>query len=82
MPTVLRFDGFRVLILFPPREHPPAHVHVVKGDGLCVIELARGSKAQRTVKVVDMNSADVRRAERIVADHTTLLLNEWRTIHG
>ena len=81
MPTVRRIDGFRLLILFPPREHGPAHVHVVKGDGLCKIELARGRHAQRTVAIDGMKAVDVRRAERIVREHTDTLLIEWEKIH-
>ena len=30
MPIVFRLDGFEVVILLPPREHGPAHVHVTK----------------------------------------------------
>lgn len=38
MPTVLREDGFRVVVYGPPREHPPPHVHVEHGaKGLVVI---------------------------------------------
>lgn len=82
MPTVLRVDGFRVMILFPPREHPPAHVHVVKGDGTVVIELAVGVVPQRVREIHAMNRADVRRAEEIVAEHTNMLLTKWREIWG
>lgn len=38
VPTVLRVDGFRVVIYLPPREHDPPHVHVWKGDGEVVIK--------------------------------------------
>jgi hypothetical protein len=82
MPTQLRVDGFRVLILFPPREHPPAHVHVVNADGLVVINLAQDELPQSIERVADMKPKDVAKAERIVAKHTAFLLDEFRRIHG
>src|SRR3954451_23859206 len=82
MPTVLREAGFRVLVLFPPREHPPPHVHVVKGDGVAVMRLRAGTAAQLTHRVEGMTAADRRNAERIVRRHTEFLLREWRRIHG
>ena len=63
MPTILRIDGYRVLILLPPREHGPAHVHVAHAGGTMIVELL-------TLQVRDvrgMGDADVRRAVRIVA---------------
>ena len=40
VPTVLRQDGFRVIVFLPPREHGPPHVDVQNTDGEVVIELA------------------------------------------
>lgn len=82
MPTVLRANGFRVLILFPPREHPPPHVHVVRSDGLVVIRLENGPEPQRTLRIEGMSAAERRKAEQIVEEHTTLLMDAWRRIHG
>lgn len=82
MPTVLRVNGFRVLILFPPREHPPPHVHVVRDEGVAVIRLESSSETQRTIRIDGMSAADRRKAEQIVKQHTTLLMDEWRRIHG
>ena len=82
MPTDLRVGKFRVLILFPPREHAPPHVHVVSAGGIAVITLAHNANKQRTMRLEGMTRADARQAERIVADHTTQLLEQWRLIHG
>lgn len=82
MPTVLREGGFRVLILFPPREHPPPHVHVVKGEGIAIIRLGTGDARQLTLRVERLTAADRRNAERIVREHTEVLMREWRRIHG
>jgi len=82
VPTVLRVAGFRVVIHFPPREHAPANVHVFDGEGEVVIDLPSDTTPQRTRTVIGMNRANVRRAERIVAKHTGLLMQEWRRIWG
>ena len=82
MPTVPRVGAFRVIILFPPREHGPAHVHVVTADGLARIDLARQDIPQQTSRVDGMKQSDVRKAERIVSANTDYLLAERRKIHG
>jgi hypothetical protein len=82
MPTVLRVGAFRVLILFPPREHSPPHVHVVNADGVAVIYLAGHGRPQRTDRIEGMKSPDVRKAERIVRENAAWLLEKWGAIHG
>jgi hypothetical protein len=37
MPTIIREEGFRIVIY--PNDHLPAHVHVIKSDGEIRIEL-------------------------------------------
>jgi len=82
MPTVLRVDGFRAIIFLPPREHGPAHVHVLKANGEIVIELATDDEPQRVRDVYGMTGRDVIRAFRIVEDHSAMLWTEWRKYHG
>jgi hypothetical protein len=82
MPTVLRVDGFRVIIFLPPREHDPAHVHIVKANGEIVIELASDDEPQRIRDVYGMKGPDAIRAFRIVEEHSTMLWTEWRKYHG
>jgi hypothetical protein len=77
MPIVLRVDGFEVVILLPPREHGPAHVHVRKAGELVVINLDVIS-----IRKVRMGTPNVRAALRIVAEHRDHLLAEWKRIHG
>lgn len=82
MPTVLQVRGFRVRILLPPREHPPPHLHVTKGDGEVVILLPgpQGVVAIRTVH--RMRTADVVAAVRLVEAHVAQLEAAWRKYHG
>lgn len=78
MPTVLRVDGFRLVILLPPREHGPAHVHVYKAGGVVAIELV--TLTVRDVR--DLSNRDVRAAVAVVAAHQEFLSGEWRRYHG
>ena len=78
MPTVLRIDGFDVVILLPPREHGPAHVHVRKAGSEVVIVLS----SLAVQRVEGMRSADVVSAVGIVSHHRNELLAAWRKHHG
>jgi len=80
MVTVLRIDGFRVVIFV--NDHRPAHVHVIAADGQAKINLARVTGDPELVWAEGLSRADLRRALRIVANHRALLLNRWSEIHG
>ena len=78
MPTVFRVDGFQIRIYHPPREHAPAHVHVLKGAGEVSVNLA--PVAVR--KEYGMRAADIVRAVRIVEANVNTLRAKWRAMHG
>ena len=92
MSTVVTVGAFRVRVLNPPREHGPAHVHVVKGRGRgggeVLVNLgepqtrggAWGSVSVREVR--RLSDADVVRAVEVVQDHLDKLREEWVKIHG
>ena len=82
MPTVLRADGFRVVIFLPPREHPPPHVHVRNADGEAVILLGTSGAAPSLREVAGMRTPDVVRAFRLVEAHGEYLMECWRSHHG
>jgi hypothetical protein len=82
VPVVLRRGGFRVRILLPSREHPPPHVHVRKGNGSVVIELATPTARQRILESREMSDRDVAKAFRFVEEHADFLLGYWRKHHG
>lgn len=69
-------DGFRVHIW--SNDHVPAHVHVVRAEGLVIIDLLTLSIRAAH----DMKPADIRRACRIVEENRGSFLLEWRRIHG
>ncbi len=92
MPTVVTDGPFRIRVLNPPREHRPAHVHVVtgkaKGGSEVLINLGEpevpggpwGSVSLREVK--GMRARDVMAAVRLVETHVVTLREEWERIHG
>jgi len=82
MPTVLRVDGFRIVVYGPPREHPPPHVHVERGtSGLVIIRLGTGRSPPKLWAVYGMKDRDVLQAFRLVEQHHDLLMQTWRAIH-
>ena len=82
MPTVLRLNGFRVVIFLPPREHAPPHVLVQHATGEAVIRLASGGATQSLVSVTGLRDADAARAFWMVESHSKYLLERWMEIHG
>jgi Domain of unknown function (DUF4160) len=83
MPTIIRVDGFRVVIY--PNDHIPAHVHVVKGSGEVRIDLG-SIEAEILPSIMSISGKisdkDVVKALRLVAEHQSELLDEWGKIHG
>lgn len=82
MPTVLVRDGFRVLVLLPPREHAPAHVHVVKGNGELLVYLSLNGASLEIRENRGMKRADARRAYAIVSANVQLCCDAWEKYHG
>ena len=77
MPTVIREEGFEVRIY--TFDHPPPHVHVAKAGAIVRIDLA----AHTVTEIVGaISDRDVKRAERLVAQHAKMLKKEWTKIHG
>jgi Domain of unknown function (DUF4160) len=79
-PTVLRHGGFLAMIYYKPLEHDPPHVHGWKAGTEARIGLG-DERTPPTVWHWTMRRADVARALRIVDEHQTELLGEWRRIN-
>ena len=75
MPTIVRQDGFDVMI--HTDDHAPPHVHCYGENAVVVIEL--DSLRVRRRKGSDR---DVRVARAVVEQHQALLQQAWRQIHG
>ena len=80
MPTVLRKNGFRVMIYVDDHELP--HVHAWKDDAEVIVTLAAEGERpwirehHRATRKVQLAALGV------VAEHNDFLLAEWRRIHG
>lgn len=79
MPTVLRKDGFRVVIYFD--DHLPSHVHVLSAESEVKIDL--GSKTEQpTVLEYRGDRRNAVKALQLVISHQSDLVEAWRQIHG
>lgn len=79
MVTVLRANGLRVVIY--ANDHPPAHVHVMAGEGEAKINLLGDGGQPRLVWADRIGRGDLRRAMHLVADNQATLLSRWEEIH-
>lgn len=81
MQTVLRANGFRVVIYPPQREHGPPHVHVYAGGGEAKILIPLGDEEPTLERARGMREDLAWRACRLIADHAEFLLAKWSGLH-
>ena len=79
MPTIIRQDGFRVMIY--PDDHEPAHVHCYRGDSVITVWLGDKAATIREASAA-AKPQDQRDALRIVNQHRERLWKAWRKHHG
>ncbi|MGB8132096.1 MAG: DUF4160 domain-containing protein [Candidatus Angelobacter sp.] len=80
MPTVLRFDGLRVVIY--PNDHRPAHVHVIVRG--CEAEFNMNCRIG-PVELRENYGFPRRKLSHIrgvLAEHMEQLCRAWEEIHG
>ncbi len=73
---VHRQDGFKVQLW--PNDHPPPHVHVIKADGVAVINIDTLTVRENE----GMDRRNLSRALDIVADLQEFLMAKWKELHG
>lgn len=80
MPTVLRFDGFSVVVY--PADHVPAHVHVFGGgnEAIFILNCPAGPVTLR--ENYGFSRRAIARLRRVLDDAVPTLCQEWRRIHG
>jgi len=79
--TVLREQGFRVVIY--RNDHPPPHAHVFYQAGEARIDISEGQAGRPRVLSADgYGKADLRRARDLVLRTRAELLEQWTRIHG
>lgn len=80
MPTVLRFDGLRVVIY--PNDHRPAHVHVRGAEGEAVFVLHCPDGPPELRESYGFGQPELGRIKVALAGELTALCGEWRRLHG
>ncbi|HTA22364.1 MAG TPA: DUF4160 domain-containing protein [Terriglobales bacterium] len=80
MPTVLRFEGLRVVIY--PNDHRPAHVHVIGRGCEAVFNLHCPGGPAEVRENYSFARAEVTHIERVLIKHLAALCCEWERVHG
>ena len=80
MPTVLRFDGFNVVIY--PADHIPAHVHVFGGGNEAMFNLNCPAGPVVLRENYGFSRRAVARIREALDEAVMMLCDEWRRIHG
>jgi hypothetical protein len=80
MPTVRRFDGFRVAIY--PNDHRPAHVHVIASSGEAVFLLNCPGGPLELRESYGFRLAELKRIAATVSESVEHLCAIWDEYHG
>ena len=80
MPTVLRFDGLRVVIY--PNDHRPAHVHVIGGGCEAVFDLRCPLGPPELRENHGFARARLGAIEQRLRTFLVVLCRAWRGFHG
>lgn len=75
MPTVIRQDGFRVMI--NTHDHEPPHAHCTKSGATVLIDI----ETLTVRKNYSLATNEIRNARRIVEANAAKLLAAWRKVH-
>lgn len=75
MSTIIRQDGFRIMIY--SHDHAPAHVHAIKAGATVVVTLAPLAIRENH----GMSRVDRNQALSIIAVNQPLLAAEWNRTH-
>ena len=80
MPTVLRFEGLRVVIY--PNDHRPAHVHVIGRGCEAVFNLNCPAGPVAVRENYGFSRRFIRRIGTALMSHQAALCEAWEGIHG
>ena len=80
MPTVMRFDGFSVVVY--PANHIPAHVHVFSGGREAVFNLNCPGGPVELRETYGFSRAAIAGIRKLLNERIAKLCHEWRSIHG
>ena len=80
VPTVLRFDGLRVVIY--PNDHRPAHVHVIGPESEAVFNLNCPTGPVELRENYDFSRREIRKIAKVLTENLAGLCRAWEEIHG
>jgi hypothetical protein len=80
VPTILRFDGFRVAIY--PNDHRPAHVHVIGSECEAVFQLNCPDGPVELREDYGAARRQIKNFERELMKNLGQLCRAWEKIHG
>ncbi len=80
MVTVLRVDGFRVVIY--PNDHRPAHVHVVRAENEAVYNLNCPEGPPGLRENYGFSPSDLGKITQLLSSNLSKLCEQWSAIHG
>ncbi|CAM5189588.1 hypothetical protein CDEN61S_02462 [Castellaniella denitrificans] len=79
MATILRFDGWRVVIY--ANDHRPPHVHVIGNDAEAVFRLNCPHGPPEPVRIAGLAHHALAQIRKRLESHTHLLCLHWSMIH-
>jgi hypothetical protein len=74
MPTILIINGIKICIYF--NDHGKAHIHAIKDDSEAKILI----ETAKCISANGFSERDVRKLEKFVKKHATLLLEKWEEL--
>jgi hypothetical protein len=80
MPTIIKVDGFSVMIM--SNDHRPPHVHIFRAEGRVRITIGDEENRPKIMEAIGMSNRDIKKALKIVIENQTELSEAWRKIHG
>jgi hypothetical protein len=80
MPTVLRFEGLRVVIY--PNDHRPAHVHVIGRGNEAVFNLNSPVGPVEVRENYGFSRSEITRIASVLSNQQAGLCDAWESIHG
>jgi hypothetical protein len=80
VPTVLRFDGLRVVVY--PNDHRPAHVHVIERGYEAVFNLNCPAGPVALRENYGFSRREISHIESVLTEHLGELCRTWEQIHG
>ena len=75
MPTIIRQDGFAIMIMTND------HSHIIKDKGRARITLGSDNERPIILEAFGMNNKDLKKAYKLVLDNHEKLLKAWELYH-